>query len=575
MPEPHPHSLQGLLRGYKLLELTRFAERIGLKIHGDDDAVHLRAAIHSHLSNATVVQQRFAELTEPQQLVLCAIAAAADGRTGTFPHQGSSGKGDWGSLRRICAELQRMGWLFPDPAYGYGGERGHIVPADLVPLVAAVGAHRLVIGGRPYFVTRQEEGTSAGPEILSALLRLVGALAREPARLTQQGGVYKRDVERLRKVRGAVQLRTASPAWGRIEKALGGLAEHWIGAPWQEEGRDVGMLLWLGIALGLIVDGGGSLQADLRSLKSLQHEGRDGLWRSAILALATFLINVNAAAYTAFELLDGAYWVAPLRWIEDVFGVPLPSSTRDAKCAAAACLLGLGELGLVEATMVEGEPLLRLSAVGVAIRAQQALPDMALEERFRVLPSGDVLVTPYIAPHVQLELECYARPVIVDVVSTYRIEQGLVAQQASEGIPPQKVLDFFTDHAADAMPQPVRFRLEEWLQDIGRIEFMEVALLACDTPEMAERVLAVPSVRKDALEVLGDRWIVIPASAHARLRAALQQAGIVPLREVHRPSGPLSRQAGTGQRQSLSAHLGRLSLGTRTYARTIRGRSDG
>ncbi|MDA8344227.1 MAG: helicase-associated domain-containing protein [Thermaerobacter sp.] len=567
--EPHPYSLQGQLRGMPALVLAQFAGQIGLKITGRENPKELRIAIKQFMQNPETIVERVQQMPEPHRLVLCAIATAGDGRTGSFPLQ-TGAKADKGEpLLRICRELAERGWLFPDPGYSYGRERGYIVPRDLVGLYGEGAARSLSAKEHPYFFRTDAPGKSAGPELLSALLRVVGAVAREPAKLTQQGSVYRRDIERLRKVRGAVQFSAASPAWGRIEKALGSLAERWSEAPWLDEGRDVGMLLWLALVLGLIEEDAGHLRAVADVSQALRQDGRDGLWEKAVLSLGEFIINAHPAALGTFRLLDKEIWVAPMRWLQDVFSVPLQIPTQDAKYASAACLLALGELGAIEAVMVKDEPLVRLSPVGTAIRHLLPLPEMPLEQEFRVLASGDVLVTPYLAPHVQMELERYARPAKIDVVSTYRIEQGLVVKEVSEGLAPQRVLDFFSGHTADEMPQPVRYRLEEWLQDMGRVEFWEVALIACDTPQMRERVLSTPGVHKDVLDLLGDRWIVIPASAEPRLRAALQEAGIVPLSAVRRPSGLASERALRRSRHAATAYLGRLSVGTQTYARPV------
>lgn len=569
MPEHvSPYSLAGQLEKFPTRVLAAFADRIGLGVAGTEDAAGLRAAITAFLSDPQGVLARMKALPEANLRVLAAAAIAGDGRTGPVIPRKTATKEE-AALLQICQDLSERGWLFPDPGAAYSGDGGYIIVHDLLPLYAEAATQALSRDERPYYHPWPADSQWAGPEILSAMVRVLGAIAREPVKVTQQGSVYRRDIERLRKVRGKVQFTSASPAWGRIERFFGSDADQWREAPWQEEGRDVGMLLWLGLALDLLEEAHGTLRTKPDWVAVLAASGRTALWESVSISLATMLINKETSALMALRTLFEESGFAPLPWLEDVFRARLRVPGVDARRAAAACLLTLGEIGLVEAALAGAQPILRLSPAGAWIAKHQPPPTLPIEETFRVLESGDVLVTAYLAPAVQATLERYATPARVDVVTTYRIEQRLLVRAAGEGASAEEILGFFDAHAADGVPQAVRFRLAEWLQDIGRVEFLEAALIACDDTRMRDRVLSLPAVHKEVLESLGDRWLIIPADAEERLRTAMEQAGIVPLTQVRRPSGLSTERERRRRKIAGVAQLGRLSWGTQTYGQRL------
>ncbi len=555
------YELEGQLMQLDTRGLARFAERIGMDYGGRENAQQLRAAITDFLSDPQTIVERIGSLPLSQRRALAAVAIAGEGRTGPFVVHGDR---DEAALHADYQELVRRGFLFQDPSYSYGREPGFIVPRELLYLFAQGASYTLQEQKHPSFLRAEITGESAGPELLAALLRVVGEVGRQPLQLTQQGSVYKRDLDRLRKVRGAGHFAAASPAWARLERVLSGAAERLVDAPWSEAGRDVGMLLWIGLALGLLHAGRGVVFGAIDWQELLAAGGREELWRNGTLSLTDMLMHKAVSALIVLRMPSEETWFAPLDWMPHVYGVPLRVSTLESQQVAALSLLAAGELGLLEAAMVGEQPAVRLSPVGAALLRDRPLPELPIERHVRILPSGDILATDYLDPATQAGIEKYARPTAVDVMTTYRLDQGLVATAASEGVPAQAILGFFEAASRDELPQPVRFRLEEWLQDVGSVRFMEVALIACESAEMRARALSVPLVRKESLELLGDRWIVIPAASEERLRAALQAQGIIPVAEVHRPSG-LATERTLRQHSRLSPYLGSLRLGVETY----------
>ncbi len=566
MPETSSiYELRGQLAKLSASQLESLAQAVGLGSSKAAAAPQLRKEILARRTDPGEVGAAIRKLPARQSLALAAVTMAGTGRTGPFLPGSSLEEMD---LRADFVELARRGFLYPDPAFSYGRGPGYFVPTDVLPLYAQIAAHAVHTDRRPNFFNAKLSGESAGPELLAALLRVVGEVHRAPLKVTQQGTVYKRDMERLHAVRGSLAFSSASPAWGQIVRTLAAPAARDSTLPWSEDGRDVGMLLWTGLATGLLDVRLGSLVAAPGWQAAVQRAGRDELWRSSVFSLIELLINREIAALALFRLLDEKIWLTPLRWLDDVFSVPLRVRSVEARQAAGNCLLAAGELGLIEAAMIDGEPAVRLSPSGAAMVAGRPLPSLPLEGKARILPSGDLLLTDYAAPELQARLECYARPVKVDVVTTYRIEQGLVALAASEGTSAGEIRGFFAEIAQDGLPQPVAFRLEEWLCDVGTVQFLEVALIACDTHEMRTRVAAIPAVRKELVELLGDRWIVIPAAAQERLRAAMQQQGIIPAASVLRPSGLSSMQELRRQQRS-PQHLGRLSQGVSSHGHRL------
>jgi len=550
----------------KLSDLRRLAREDGIDVHG--------------LSPQEILQKVYTELTTQEGLTRILEGVSAPARDllfdvawrgeGILPghvieqHEGRSGR-EGRRIRELCEELRVKGLLFSLGYQDYWASRpGYVMTFETAAWAGPVEALRKSHADkeRAFYVAREgQERAALGLEWLQDLVRVAAEVERRPAGITQGGTVYRRDVERLGRLLGPRDLAQESSAW----RALGEEADLNPRAygPWAEDAApSLGLLLWLGLGLGLLTVAEGSVTAVRDWRARLGRRSPAEIWRRAVIGVWNLHV-VDLIGLFWLRFLNHKDWLLPRRLAALARGDDDSLYAGSSNVAGASLLRCMAQLGALEVGVVEGEPAVRATAIGPAARGGD-LPEVSLEGGWSILPSGDILVPPDVAPGRLAWLEGIARPAKVDVVCTYQVSQESLHSAVDHGLRADAILEELEAGSRTGLPQPLRFRIDEWLGRVGRYRFVEAAMLVCRTRADAQAALALPGVRRLVLEVLGDTCLVVPAAAEERVRAALAQGGMAALEGVLRPSGLLREDAfkekRRGQRMLRSLDYGRGKL---------------
>ena len=552
----------------RLSELRRLAQRMGLDVKGlAPQAIADR--VTEALSTQHGVERLIDSCSAPAQELLFDIAWHGQGMLPGRAIDGPGGHNPRAAVvRELCEELRAAGLVYSLGYQDYWAAKpGYHMAYETAVWVGPVLAARAGVRTTHFFYSVEgsvADGASLDLEWLMDLVRVLGELARKPAGITQAGSIYRRDADRLRRCLTPRRLEDLSPAW---TKTLALLPDPASFGPWAEEAQpDIGLLLWLGFALGLlhVQDGGIAPVEDWRKRLARRKVGE--VWLRAVRAVWQLHARSLTAAFW-FRFLSPDDWLVPGRLLSltearegSLFG-PAPAN------AVTSLLRCMAQLGALEAGTVVGEPAVRLMPVGGGIYGQP-LVEPALAGQWSILPNGDILVPPDLPPARLAWLETVARPVKVDVVCTYQVSQESLHQAIEMGVKPDDVLAELEAGSRTGLPQVVRFRVEEWLGRVGRYRFVEAALLVCRTREDAEAALGIRAVRQEVIEVLGETCLVIRADHEEKVRSALERGGLASLSGVFSPSG-LYREDALRERRKAMRILRSLDWGAGTVVEAL------
>ncbi len=536
----------------KISDLRRLAQEVGVDVKGLAPQAIYEKLVDA-LSDQAGVQKAIDSCSVPARALLLDIAWHALGVLPGRTIDGPSGRNPRGpELRKLCEELRAKGLLHSLGHRDYWAEHPGYNMADETARWAAplLAVGQATAEQRPFFVRPQDppEATSLEGEWLADLVRIVGELGRKAAGITQSGTIYRRDAERLRRLLTPRRPEQVSEAWRRLFELLPDSSRF---GPWVGEAEvDVGLLLWLGFGLGLIEVRDGEIKPDRDWRKRLRRRKPGEIWRRAVRATWELHSGSLAAGYWQVFLGPEA-WLLPGRLIGTVMSSPWGLFERREPFEAASLLRCLAQLGALEAASWDGEAAVRMpERTAAALQGGQS-PEPDLAGQWTILASGDILVPPDLPPSALAWLETVAKPAKVDVVCTYQISPETLHHAVEAGVKPDEILVELEAGSRTGLPQAARFRIEEWLGRVGRYRFVEAALLVCRTPEDAQLALSVKAVRQEVIEVLGETCLVIPALNEAKVRSALEHAGLAALQGVFSPSGLLREDALKERRKAM------------------------
>ena len=548
----------------KISDLRHLAREVGIDVQGLQPKAILEKVV-GELSSQRGVMQALDACSEDARTLIFDIAWHGLGMLTGRTIDGLGVRNPRAQrTRELCEELRQKGLLHSLGSRDYwasqpGYHMAHETVQWVAPVAAMQAAGKLQ---RPFYLPvgeRPADAASLGTEWLSDLLRIVGELGRRPAAITQGGSIYRRDAERVRRLLTPHRLPDISPAFAAI---LGELPDPATFGPWSGEAQpDVGLLLWLGFGLGLLDVREGEIHAARDWRRRLGRRSVAEIGRRAVLAVWELHGHALTADYWQ-KFLSAEHWLLPQRLLEvlhvkrtGIFEAREPYET-------ASLIRSLGQIGALEAGTVEGEPALHLLPLGAVLYGGQA-PEPTLDGRWTLLPSGDILAPPDLAPTRLAWLETVARPAKVDVVCTYQMSQESLQHAVEMLVKPDEILAELEAGSRTGLPQAMRFRIEEWLGRVGRYRFVEAAMLVCRSKADAEAALALKVVRQEVIEVIGETCLVIPAMHAERVRAALEHGGFAALEGVFSPSG-LYREDALKERRRTGRTLRSLDWGVGT-----------
>ena len=532
---PDLPSLERLLPASKR-DLAELVVGAGLAERAGGAIDSMRTELITHLSQQEQMEPLLATLSPDALQFLVGLAWHSEGRIYGNRLQPPGPNRTYHGLRALAEEMRPKGLLFSLGSHDYYAVHpGYTMAYESAPWIGVIGAVRLAGKDRRLFHPLAEgSGGALGCEWLHDLIRILGEMVRKPIGITQQGALYRRDVERLSRLLTPRRAGTLSEAFEELARDLFPYAAHF--GPWRDDAPpELGLLLWLSMSLGLVRVSGGVLQPVKDWQRKIERASPTAVWQRALQAVVN-LHRQDLSALCSLMLLSDEWWLS----VSDLLQVIRPSRASVFKdslpVGPASMFRTLSQIGALEATMIAGGPAVRLNAIGMAMRTG-AMPSVQFSQHWTVLGNDDILVPPDFDPSALARLESIASPAKVDAVSIYRISPTTLRTAVEGGLRYESIVSMLEQHAASGLPQSMRFRLEEWLGRAGRYRFVEAALLVCRSADDAKTALGIRAVRDSVIEVLAETCFVIPAADEEKVRAALEREGLVPEQDVQRPSG--------------------------------------
>lgn len=145
-----------------------------------------------------------------------------------------------------------------------------------------------------------------------------------------------------------------------------------------------------------------------------------------------------------------------------------------------------------------------------------------------VQPDFDVLVPPQTPPLVRFELESFADRVASGKLSVYRMSKDSVRRGLESDRTAAEMLALLERNAAYGVPGNVRETLAQWARPFGQARFERVILLRCSGPEVADRIERLPGAAEWTQGRIGERDLLVSPQQVRPLKALLEKAGFMP-----------------------------------------------
>lgn len=174
--------------------------------------------------------------------------------------------------------------------------------------------------------------------------------------------------------------------------------------------------------------------------------------------------------------------------------------------------------------------------LGLGLRGAQAnnnnsgLPEP--EQRFYVQPNYELLIPKFLDYQLRWELELMADLVKVDQILTYKLSKESLHRALEQGLSWQEALLFLEQYSANPLPQNVRYSLEEWGRQYGRLEFMDVMLLRCADVQLAGEIKSSRKLKAYILGEVSPTHLVVPRADFQEILGLLTKEGYLPRRGI-------------------------------------------
>ena len=514
-----------------------------------------------------------------------ALGACGSAEARVFSRALQTRLGKKSDVAAAMAALEKLGLVFRSRRGYY--EHYFMPEETLYASLAAMAGELLAPPGQPPLVF-PGDGKEAplpweGHAILEDLVRLLGALYRNPARVTREGRVYSNDFSRLLKCLGpATGTGQGTPPppvpsqifFDTITVPAPGTAPAPATAPAPGTVTRVarpGAAAAGATACGippelrlqtLLAYAEGSRLAFVRQLPRrrflqvnpdlsgwLQASGYQRWAGLANYCLAQWDLQSPRLQFLLFFLA----LVPPDAWLDldglaahletfslpggDLHGFWSGHETQQEFIPLTALPGYLLAIGMVEQTVHEGRMGYRLSRAGRALLREETAPLPEAGQEFIVQPNYEVLVPPGLDPALLWRLEELAVPLKVDRMSIYRLERPSIHRALEGGRKGEEILSFLEHHARGGLPQNVDFTLREWIQAYGRLYLMEATLLRCDDEALAGTIKSLPGLKGFILGELTPTDLLVDPARVPALLLALRNHGYTPRPGITRPRG--------------------------------------
>lgn len=545
------HEPQAYLRGLArqlALPASAMAE------HGGD----LATALSEHLKTPTVLARTVGGLNDAERAALKVITFAGGGRGIVMEQCHQRINQVMGRRRRngaqVVAALMGRGLVF----VGRFNYRQHyLIPADLQAMLAVLFGRELLArvaldpaGGRGLgaiasgdadvsasasasaSVDHVREDASDSYAVVRWVCQFLSYCRKNRVELTQAGAIYRRTQRRLMQMMGQEE---AADEEGQEAAAAAAAAAQ----PAHPEPLDFVLNYCRSRGLAEIQDGALVPSPDARPWMeaSLWDRRRDLLlfWREARLA---WDMDVQAVLSVLLSLPPGT-WVdlgALFHELEPMATDLYRATTRRRlgqrviKHLVLQGMIVLGSAGETQAC--------RLTPMGRALLtgAEEPVEDVTTERKFFVQPSFELLIPSRLDTDLLWRIEECADLEKPDWMMTYRLTRASVYRALTLGRVPEDLAALLEQHSINELPQNVSFSIRDWPAAFGRLWFARSYTLHCDTPALADELVASSSIGRFVRGRLSPTVLVIERRQLPELTGLLESEGYMPAPGVRRLS---------------------------------------
>jgi len=180
-------------------------------------------------------------------------------------------------------------------------------------------------------------------------------------------------------------------------------------------------------------------------------------------------------------------------------------------------LLGIVDLAYDESGRASA---LRLTRLGAELL--DLIPGRALEASGHVVvnPDFEVVLFPDQRAHdIIHQLDRFAERKMADALVHYQITPGSLRRGLAEGMSLDDILQLLRDRSRTPLPQNVEYSLESWARQGGLVTWHQDGRLACEMPELLDRLSLHPELRRIGFERVGPELMQLAGKVEEDLLA--------------------------------------------------------
>lgn len=299
----------------------------------------------------------------------------------------------------------------------------------------------------------------------------------------------------------------------------------------------VAFILEAGFAFGLLTAVNGALKWNddkLRKWLMLDEAVREYQlmnWCLALLLpaagdnahLAASLTSLQAGEWYSNQRVD--MWLHENRIVADI-GLEHNINRNQPRPSWFGLWHNLGWMELVDCQQAADNEFFFRWKAAAPLRKQPPMHVQELDAVVTAQPNGELIVQPECPFWIRWELELIAERKSDEQVSVYRLEAASITRALEQGRSRASIQSFLEQASGgDHLASTVIALLEVWTSRASRTFFAEVALLRCDSEEMAAIVENDSGVAPLLMEKLGHLDFIVEKSHISEIRACLQKAG--------------------------------------------------
>ena len=183
----------------------------------------------------------------------------------------------------------------------------------------------------------------------------------------------------------------------------------------------------------------------------------------------------------------------------------------------------LNLLGMLETVEVDGERLSRLNELGRKLKLESPL-----ESTFFVQPDYELLVPKNLHPDLLWTLETFCDLEHPDQLMVYRLHKHSVYRALNSGMTIKKITEFLKKGSKHQLPSNILSLLSEWGSTYGRLELLDVLVLHCEDEQLAREIEASKRLASFVEGKLTEKHLIIKRERHKELLNALTEEGYMP-----------------------------------------------